>query len=120
MQSRGWLCGRKGWSEDHVRNGDSSSPVVNQAALCTLTDAIGATNLEGPSGVQQVHHISKGLAITLGVLAVVPIIVIPIVATRVYSHTNSSPVPADPVRLIRLKFACQGTRRCPAAGSFCP
>lgn len=65
-----------------IRNGDSSSPVVNQAALSTLTDAIGSTNLEGPSGVQQVHHMGKGTAVTLGILAVVPIIVIPIVVTR--------------------------------------
>lgn len=74
-----------------VRNGDSSSPVVNQAALSALTDAIGSTNLEGPSGVQQVHHISKGAAITLGVLAVVPIIIIPIVVTR-----GSTPTPIVP------------------------
>ncbi len=65
-----------------VRNGDSSSPVVNQAALSTLTDAIASTNLESTSGVQQVHHLSKGAAITLGVLAVVPIVVIPVVVTR--------------------------------------
>lgn len=76
-----------------VRNGDSSSPVVNQAALSTLTDAIANTNLEGPSSVQQVHHLSKGAAITLGVLAVVPIIVIPIVVTR---GTTQPPVVRNP------------------------
>ena len=76
-----------------VRNGDSSSPVVNQAALSTLTDAIANTNLEGPSGVQQVHHLSKGAAITLGILAVVPIVVIPIVVTR---GTTQPPVVRNP------------------------
>ena len=65
-----------------VRNGDSSSPVVVQAALSVLTDAIGSTNLEGPSGLQQAHHIAKGTAITLGILVAVPIILIPIVVTR--------------------------------------
>lgn len=76
-----------------VRNGDSSSAVVNQAALSTLTDAIGATNLEGPSGVEQVHHIGKGTAITLGILAAVPIIVIPIVVTH---GATQSPVVRNP------------------------
>jgi hypothetical protein len=72
-----------------IRNGDQSAPAVNQASLSTLTDAIASTNLEGPSGVQHVHHISKGTAITLGILAVIPIVVIPIVATR---GTTSTPV----------------------------
>jgi hypothetical protein len=71
-----------------VRSGDSSSPVVMQATLSILTDAISSTTLEGPSGVQQTQHISKGLALALGIVAVVPIIVIPIVATR-----GTSPAP---------------------------
>ena len=65
-----------------VRNGDSTPPTVMQATLSTLTDAIGSTNLEGPSGLQQAHHIGRGTAITLGILAAVPAIVIPIVVTR--------------------------------------
>jgi ferric-dicitrate binding protein FerR (iron transport regulator) len=70
-----------------IRSGDSSSPVIIQAALSALTDAISSTNLEGPSGLQQTHHIGKGTAIALGVLAVVPLIVIPIVATRGTTYT---------------------------------
>jgi hypothetical protein len=73
-----------------LRNGDNSAPTVTQAALSTLTDAIAATNLEGPSGVQQVHHISKGTAIALGIIAIVPAVVIPVVATR----GSSTPPPA--------------------------
>jgi len=73
-----------------VRNGDSSSPVVIQATLSILTDAVNSTVLEAPSGPVQAHHISKGTAITLGILAAVPIIVIPIVATR---GSSSSPAP---------------------------
>jgi hypothetical protein len=73
-----------------LRNGDNSAPAVTQAALSTLTDAIAATNLEGPSGVQQVHHISKGTAIALGIIAIVPAVVIPVVATR----GSSTPPPA--------------------------
>lgn len=73
-----------------VRNGDNSAPTVTQASLSNLTDAIAATNLEGPSGIQQVHHISKGTAIALGVIAVVPIVVIPVVTTR---GTSAPPNP---------------------------
>ena len=73
-----------------VRSGDNSAPTLTQASLSTLTDAIAATNLEAPSGVQQVHHISKGTAIALGVIAVVPVVVIPIVATR---GTTQPPAP---------------------------
>ena len=65
-----------------IRNGDTSSPIITQATLATLTDAISNTTLEEPVGIQQAHHISKGTAITLGILAVVPIVVIPIVSTR--------------------------------------
>jgi hypothetical protein len=84
-----------------VRNGDSASPVVAQAALSVLTDAIASTNLEGPSGLQQVHHIGKATAITLGIIAVVPIIVIPIVTSHGSTPTpvgtptgNKCPTPA--------------------------
>ena len=76
-----------------VRNGDNSAPTLTQAALSTLTDAIAATNLEGPSGLQQVHHISKGTAIALGVIVAVPAIVIPIVVTR-----GSTAPPTQPGR----------------------
>lgn len=73
-----------------MRKDDSSSPVVTQAALSVLTDAVSSTNLEGPSGLQQAHHIGKGAAIVLGILAAVPIIVIPIVVTR--SSTQPPPI----------------------------
>lgn len=76
-----------------IRANDSTTPTVNQASLATLTDAIAVTTLESPSGVQQAHHISKGTAIALGVIAVVPIIVIPIVSSR---STTPSPVPGPP------------------------
>lgn len=76
-----------------IRNGDSASPVVVQAALSTLTDAISSTNLESPSGVQQVHYISKGTAIVIGILAIVPAVVIPVVLTR---GTSQAPVTTKP------------------------
>jgi hypothetical protein len=74
-----------------ARNGDSTSPVVQQATLATLKEAVNSTVLEGPSGVQQVHHVSKGTAITLGILAAIPVVVIPIAVTR-----GTSPAPANP------------------------
>jgi len=78
-----------------VRSNDSATPTVKQASLSMMTDAIAATTLEAPSVLQQAHHISKGTAIALGVIAAVPIIVIPIVASR---STTASPVPPPPVR----------------------
>jgi len=77
-----------------LRKGDSSAPAVNQAALSMLTDAVATTNLEGPSGLQQVHHVGRGTAIAIGILAAVPIVVIPIVVTR----SSSQPPPAPPSR----------------------
>jgi len=76
-----------------VRNGDSSSPVITQATLATMTDAINATLLESPTGIQNVHHIGKATAITLGVLAIVPIVVVPVVSSHGSSpSTGSAPV----------------------------
>jgi len=80
-----------------VRNGDSSSPVVNQATLSLLTDAVNSTLLEPTSGVEQAHHISKGTAIALGVLAVVPMVVIPVVVTR--GGSAPPPTPTKPTCL---------------------
>ena len=76
-----------------LQNGDSSSPLVTQATLSILTDAVSSTVLESSSGIQQAHHLSKGTAIALGVLAVVPIVVIPVVV----SHGASAP-PAVPTK----------------------
>src|SRR5580704_8057993 len=72
-----------------LRNGGSSAPAVpTQASLSMLTDAVNSTNLGSGAGVQQVHHISKGTAIAIAVLAAIPLVVIPVVATR-----SSSTVP---------------------------
>lgn len=76
-----------------LRNGDSTSPVVQQATLATLTDAVSSTALEGPSGIQQVHHVTKGTAITLGILAAIPAVVIPIAVTR---GTSAPPPTKNP------------------------
>lgn len=67
-----------------LRNGDPSGPVPPVATPPgTGSDAISNTNPDGRTpGTNQAHHISKGTAITIGILAVIPAVVIPIVFTR--------------------------------------
>jgi hypothetical protein len=75
-----------------VRNSDSNGPAApSQANLSTLSEAIANTTLEVGPNIGQVHHIGKGTAIAIGVLAVIPIVVVPIVTTR--SSGTPSPVP---------------------------
>src|SRR5712692_8841188 len=68
----------------NVRSNDSTGPQApTQATLDVLVDAGTTTDVGGGVGVQNVgHHLSKGAGITLGILAVIPAIVIPIVATH--------------------------------------
>lgn len=74
-----------------VRSSDSSGPAPpNQATLAALSDAVASTTLETAPGMGQVHHITKATAITIGVLAAIPIIVVPIVVSR-GSSTPSAP-----------------------------
>ncbi len=79
-----------------IRNGDSSSPVVTQAALSVLSDAIASTLLEAPTGLQQAHHLGKGTIIALGLVAVIPVVVISIVASRGTTQGKSTPLPTNP------------------------
>jgi hypothetical protein len=74
-----------------VRSGDNSGPLAPaQATLDLLTEAAQSTDVGGPpSAVQSTTHIGKGTAITLGVLAGIPIVVVPIV-TR--GSTKTTPV----------------------------
>src|SRR3982074_2582946 len=80
-----------------VRSGDNSAPLAAaQATLDVLTEAVNSTDVGGPpSAVQTSTHIGKGTAITLGVLAVIPIVVVPIV-TRGSSQTTPVPPKCDP------------------------
>jgi hypothetical protein len=66
-----------------VRNSDSNGPAApSQANLSTLSEAVASTTLEAPPNIGQIHHIGKGTAIAIGIIAVIPIVVVPIVATR--------------------------------------
>jgi hypothetical protein len=74
-----------------VRNGDSTGPAIPvQALLGTLTEAGNSTSL-GEATLPPAHHISKGTAITIGILAAIPAIVIPIMVTR---GSSASATPA--------------------------
>src|SRR6202140_2178601 len=74
-----------------VRSGDNTGPLAPaQATLDLLTEAVQSTDVGGPPGpVQATTHISKGAVITLGVLAGIPIGIVPIV-TR--GSTKTTPV----------------------------
>ena len=62
-----------------VRNGDNSGPSEpTQAPSSIVTEAVTATNLQGPPKAVEAHHISKGTWITIVVLAAIPAIVVPI------------------------------------------
>ena len=68
-----------------VRTGDNSAPTPPaQATLSTLTSAATDTENGGAtlSGIEQIHHIGKGTAIGLGILAAIPAVVIPVVVTH--------------------------------------
>src|SRR6267143_7177910 len=75
----------------NVRSNDSTGPQApTQATLDMLVDAGTTTDVGGKAGIQNVgHHLGKGAGITLGILAVIPAIVIPIVAT----HGNNGKPP---------------------------
>ena len=77
----------------NVRSNDSTGPQApTQATLDVLVDAGTTTDVGGKVGVQHVgHHIGKGTAITLGILAAIPAIVIPVVAT--HGGPSNAPVP---------------------------
>lgn len=78
-----------------VRSGDNSAPTPpTQASLALLTQAGNSTNPGGPglqTGIREAgSHIGKGTAITLGILAAIPAIVIPVVAT--HGNSNTPPI----------------------------
>src|SRR5271163_2847264 len=82
-----------------VRNGDSSAPPApNQATLSLLTNATTDTEV-GVAGVgglglaatTAAPHISKGLAILIGVVAVIPAVVVPVVVSHSKGKQASVP-----------------------------
>jgi hypothetical protein len=80
----------------NLRNGNNDAPAPpTQAPLDLLVTASKDTEV-GPrpgSGIENAAHISKGLGFTLGLIAVVPIVVFGVMA----SHNTSVPVQTKPV-----------------------
>jgi hypothetical protein len=81
----------------NLRNGDNSAPTTpTQAPLDLLVTASKDTTVEPRpgSGLENAGHIGKGLGFTIGVIAVVPVVVFSVLATR---HTPA-PVPTNPCK----------------------
>jgi len=80
-----------------LRNGDNSAPAPpTQAQLDLLVAASKDTTVEPRtgSGLENGGHIGTGLGFTIGVIAVVPVVVFSVLATR---HTPA-PVPTNPCK----------------------
>jgi hypothetical protein len=77
----------------NVRSGNNNPPLAPaQASLDVLTSATHETEIGGVSpvvAVQQLHHISKATLVVLGVVAAVPVAVVPIAS---HSSTSTTPV----------------------------
>lgn len=80
----------------NVRTNDNTGPQPpTQASLDVLVSAGSTTDVGGGPGMQNAgHHMGKGTAITLGILAAIPAIVIPVVAT--HGGPSSAPQPSKP------------------------
>src|SRR5580658_8066325 len=80
----------------NLRNGSNSLPPPTQAPLDLLVTASKDTAVEPRpgSGLENAGHIGKGLGFTIGVIAVVPVVVFSVLATR---HTPA-PVPTNPCK----------------------
>jgi hypothetical protein len=78
----------------NVRTNDNSPPPAPvQATLAMLTNAATDTDNGGSLGAvaQNIHHIGKGTAIMIGVLAVIPAVVVPVVV--IHSRGKQIPPP---------------------------
>jgi len=91
----------------NVRTNDSTGPQPpTQASLDVLMSAGSTTDVGARPGVQDVgHHLGRGTAITLGILAVIPAIVIPVVAT----HGNNG---STPPQVVKPSGGCPVANQC--------
>ena len=84
----------------NVRNNDNSAPAPPTQAPLNLLVAAGKDTEVGPrpgSGIENAGHISKGLGFTIGIIAVVPIVVFAALASH---HTNGTPpTPVNPCKV---------------------
>ena len=91
-----------------VRNGDNSAPSSpTNAPPSTVTEAITATNLEGPPKPVEAHHIGKGTAIGIGILIAIPAIAVPLIARQSNPTTLTLPaLPPPPKCVPRPNSGC--------------
>ena len=78
----------------NVRHGDNSAPTTPSQAPLDMLVTAGKDTEVGPrpgSGIENASHIGKGLGITMGIVAAVPIVVFTVIAT------HHSSLPTNPV-----------------------
>ena len=82
-----------------VRNANNSAPLAPvQAPLDQLISASKDTDVGGSVGlgaVQNVHHLTKGTGLALGVLAAVPAVVVPVVIVKSNGKQNTTVCPPN-------------------------
>lgn len=76
-----------------VRNGDNSAPAPPTQAPLDMLVAFSKDTEVGQrpgSGLENAGHISKGMGFTIGIIAVIPVVVFTVLATR---HSTAPPPP---------------------------
>jgi ferric-dicitrate binding protein FerR (iron transport regulator) len=82
----------------NLRSNDNSAPAPPSQAPLDLLVTVSKDTEVGPrpgSGLENVGHIGKGFGITIGIIAVVPIVVFGVLAT----HHTPPPVPVNPCQI---------------------
>ncbi len=77
----------------NVRHGDNSAPAPPQQAPLDMLVMAGKDTDVGPrpgSGLETASHLGKGFGITMGIIAVVPVVIFTVIATH---HNTSTPLP---------------------------
>jgi hypothetical protein len=74
-----------------LRNGDNSAPAPPTQAPLDMLVTAGKDTEVGPrpgSGIENAGHIGKGTGLTMGILALVPVVIFSVIATQ---HTSAPP-----------------------------
>jgi hypothetical protein len=74
-----------------LRNGDNSAPAPPTQAPLDMLVTAGKDTEVGPrpgSGLENAGHIGKGMGLTMGIVALVPVVIFSVIATQ---HTSAPP-----------------------------
>jgi hypothetical protein len=74
-----------------LRNGDNSAPAPPTQAPLDMLVTAGKDTEVGPrpgSGLENAGHIGKGMSLTMGIVALVPVVIFSVIATQ---HTSAPP-----------------------------